>query len=94
MIEQTAQSLARYRLRFGHAGRLGMSRREIALVIGHLLLIALALEDEDVVASLAELTGWSDPTMAVVGVMLKIGVLAAWGALTLAWVRCRSAARS
>lgn len=81
-------------LRLGHAGRLRMSRREIALVIGHLLLVALALEDEDVLATLRALAGWGDATAAAVGVMLKLGILAAWGALTLAWVRCRGGGES
>lgn len=92
-MEQTVAGLARYRPRFGHAGRLRMSRREIALVIGHLLLIAVALEDEDITASIGAMTAWTEPTMALVGAGLRIGVLVAWGALTLAWVQCRSVGR-
>ena len=93
MTNDIATGSARYRPRFGHAGRLSMSRRELALVIGHLFLVALALEDEDVIATLAAAGGWSEPTIAVASVMLKIGVLAGWGALTLAWVRCRGITR-
>ena len=93
MTKDIAIGIVRYRPRFGHAGRLGMSRREVALVMGHLFLVALALEDEEVIATLAAAGGWGETTIAAAGVLLKLGVLVGWGALTLAWVRCRGAAR-
>ena len=73
----------------GHAARLGMSRRERFLVVGHLLVMAFALEDEEVVALLAEQFGWGQSMQAFAENLLAVAILAVWGLLTVAWVRCR-----
>lgn len=88
-----AKPRARHLPRIGHASRFGMSLRERYLVIGHLLVIALALGDDELVETLGEQFGWSAATMGMAETILSLGVLAAWGALTLAWVRCRAGDR-
>ena len=75
--------------RVGHAARLGMSRRERFLVVGHLIVMALALEDEEVVALLAKQFGWGAGMQALAESLIAVVVLAVWGLLTVAWVRCR-----
>ena len=55
--------------RVGHAARLGMSRRERFLVMGHLLVMAFALEDEEVIELLTEQFGWGPATQAPDGIM-------------------------
>lgn len=72
----------------GHAARLGMSLRERYLVIGHLLVIALALGNDELVEWGGDRFGWSAGTMTLLEIGLSLTALAAWGALTLAWVRC------
>lgn len=73
----------------GHASRFGMSLRERYLVIGHLLVIALALGDDELAETIGTQFGWSSATMGIFETVLSLALLAAWGALTLAWVRCR-----
>ena len=75
--------------RVGHAGRLAMSPRERLLVLGHLCLIAIALEDDELVETLAEVFDWGARTQAIAETVISIGVLVLWGLLTMAWVRCR-----
>jgi hypothetical protein len=81
-----ARPLARVGL--GHRMRLGMSRREIWLALGHLLVIATALEDEEVALAVVEFLGLGAGWLATVETTLIFAVLAAWGLLTLGWVRC------
>lgn len=73
--------------RVGHAARLGMSRRERFLVVGHLLVLGFALEDEEVVALLAELFGWGAAAQSLAETVMSVGALALWGLLTALWVR-------
>lgn len=73
----------------GHASRLKMSTREKLLLIGHLLTLSLALEDEEVVAALAEQFGWGRAAVSVAEIAVSAVVLAVWALLTLAWVRCK-----
>ena len=73
----------------GHPMRLGMSRRERLLVVAHLLLIALALEDEEVAAAVTGALGWSGGWASAAETAVTVAILALWGLLTLAWVRCR-----
>ena len=72
----------------GHPMRLGMSRRERMLVVGHLLVLALALEDEEVAAAVSAVFGWEGALAAFAGTATTGLILALWGLLTLAWVRC------
>lgn len=76
------------RVGLGHRMRLGMSRREVWLALGHLLVIAAALEDEEVALALVEFLGLGGAWLATVETALIFAVLAAWGLLTLGWVRC------
>ena len=73
----------------GHSMRLGISRRERFLVVAHLLLLALALEDEEVAAMLTDALGLGGDLAALAGDVVTGAILALWGLLTLAWVRCR-----
>lgn len=84
-----AKPRARHLPRIGHASRFGMSLRERYLVIGHLLVIALALGDDELAETIGTQFGWSSATMGIFETVLSLALLAAWGALTLAWVRCR-----
>ncbi len=76
------------RVEIGHRMRLGMSRRELWLALGHLLVIATALEDEEVAAALVDFLRLPAAWLPTVETALIFAVLAAWGLLTLGWVRC------
>jgi hypothetical protein len=66
-----------------------MPRREFWLVLGHLFVVALALGDDEVAASLGEAFGWTAGFVGAVETAITVGVLFLWGALTLAWVQAR-----
>jgi hypothetical protein len=73
----------------GHSARLGASRREVFLVMAHLVVLALAFEDEEIADALIDWFGWSGDFAAIARRGVIAAILALWGALTLAWVRCR-----
>jgi hypothetical protein len=75
--------------RLGHIGRWGMSGRERLLVMGHLAVVALALQDEELVAAAAARWQFSSGFWNGVDVAANLVILALWALLTLAWVRCR-----
>jgi hypothetical protein len=78
---------------FGHGARLGMSRRELFLVMGHLIVLSLAFEDEEIAEALVDWIGLNGEWAALARRGVIVAILAMWGALTLAWVRCRRTGR-
>jgi hypothetical protein len=89
----TAQApRAARRPEIGNRMRLGMSRRELWLALGHLLVIATALEDEEVATALVSFFRLPAAWLPAVETGLIFVVLAAWGLLTLGWARCNRGA--
>ncbi|MGM0585425.1 MAG: hypothetical protein ACQEUZ_12330 [Pseudomonadota bacterium] len=73
--------------RIGHADRLRLHPTARMLIMAQLVVLSLSLEDEEIVAMLAEAwdLGGRATTWAEAGLTLLL--LAAWGLLTLGWVR-------
>lgn len=71
----------------GHSGRLRSDLGVRWLVLGHLLVFALALQDEETVGMLISAFDLPGRLMLPMEVALNLGLFVAWGALMIAWVR-------
>lgn len=89
MLDRLTDSPPKPLPRLGHSGRWGMSGRERLLVMAHLAVVALALQDEELVAAAAERWQWGAGFWSGVEVAFNLVILGLWAVLTLAWVRCR-----
>lgn len=78
-------------VRHTHAARLRLDPAVRWLISAHLVVFALALEDEEIVEMMAEAWNLSSRMASVAEALISLLLLAAWGALTLGWVRiaCR-----
>ena len=73
--------------RVGHVGRLSLPSKVRWLISAHLIVFALSLEDEEIVEMMAEAWNLSARAQVIAEVILSLILLAAWGLLTLVWVR-------
>lgn len=74
-------------LGIGHSGRLRGDTTMRWLILGHLLVFGLALEDEAVVALIIESAALPPRLFLPIEVALNLGLFLAWGALTAGWIR-------
>lgn len=77
----------RTRVPLGHASRLTLHPTARWLVSAHLVVFALSLEDEEIVAMIAEAWSLGPRATTITEALLSLLLLAAWGFLTLGWVR-------
>ena len=73
--------------RLGHVGRMSLPSKVRWLISAHLVIVALSLEDEEIVEMMAEAWNLGARAQVTAEVILSLILLAAWGLLTLAWVR-------
>ncbi|MDT8346105.1 MAG: hypothetical protein RQ752_16890 [Thermohalobaculum sp.] len=71
----------------GHSGRLRSDLGVRWLVLGHLLVFALALQDEEAVGMLVTAFGLPGRLMFPLEIAFNLGLFVAWGGLMIAWVR-------
>ncbi len=76
--------ITRLKLRLSGAGR-----RETWLALGHLFVVALALEDEEAAAGLLDLLSLDPAWLGRMEALVIVAVLALQGVVTLGWVRCK-----
>lgn len=71
----------------GHSGRMKLTSKVRWLISAHLVVFALSLEDEEIVEMIAARWELGARAQTLAEVILSLALLAAWGVLTLAWVR-------
>ncbi|SEA45721.1 hypothetical protein [Rubrimonas cliftonensis] len=75
--------IARLKMRLSGAGR-----RETWLALGHLFVVALALEDEEAASALLDILALDAAWLGRMEALVIVAVLALQGLVTLGWVRC------
>ncbi|MBK0400215.1 hypothetical protein H0I76_13535 [Limibaculum sp. M0105] len=71
----------------GHSARLRSDDGVRWLVLGHLLVFALAIQDEETVEALVALLGLSSRLIFPLEIAFSLMLFVAWGCLMIGWVR-------
>lgn len=79
--------------RLGHASRLRLHPTARWLISAHLVIFALSLEDEEIVAMMADAWGLGLRAQVWAEALLSLALLVVWGFLTVGWVRFAGAMR-